>query len=85
MKFYREKDSLHYWLKIRSNNLDAIYYDNGSWFFKNGEIHNYKNAAYKNNNDYKEFALNGVIHFCCYGNSFTKESWRRYVKLQVFL
>lgn len=82
MKFYIAGS----WLKIRAYNLTAIYNDHFNViFYKKGGMHNYKNAAYKNNNDYKEFTLNGVTHFCCYGNSFTKESWRRYVKLQVFL
>jgi hypothetical protein len=83
MKFYIDKGSWNYWSKINDNKLDAIYYDIGSWFFKNGELYNTKNAAYKGNSGFKEFNLNGKV----YGTEkdFTKESWRRFVKLQAFL
>ena len=84
MKFYRDKhNSSYYWYKIINNKLDVIYYDIGSWFFKNGELYNTKNASYKGNDGYKEFNLNGIIYG--YEYDFTKESWRRFVKLQAFL
>ena len=52
-------------------------------FYKNGLKHNIKNAAYIALNQSKDFYLNGI----CYGNNidFTKQSWRRFVKLQTFL
>jgi hypothetical protein len=52
-------------------------------FFKNGLYHSNKNAAHINNHGHKEFYLNNQF----YGdqNNFTKESWRRFVKLQAFL
>ncbi len=46
-------------------------------------MHNYKNAAYTDKYGYKEFYLNGKP--CGNQKHFTKESWRRYVKLRVFL
>ena len=80
MKFYKEG----YWNKIRINNLDAIYHDYYNViFYKNGIISNSKNAAFIEINEYKEFYLNDKD----YGdeNSFTKKSWRKFAKLQVFL
>ncbi len=87
MKFYIEGS----WLKIKAYNLTAIYNDyyNDYYnviFYKKGEMHNNKNAAFievNEVNEYKEFILNGI----CYGceDDFTKESWRRFVKLQAFL
>ena len=83
MKFYIDKGSWIYWSKINNNKLDAIYYDIGSWFFKNGELYNAKNASYVPYHGMKIFYLDGK----CYGNQddFTKKSWRRFVKLQAFL
>jgi hypothetical protein len=80
MKFYRDIN----WNKIINNKLTAIYLDYNIYFYKDGKIHNSKNVAYiRYDNRYKEFYLNGKL----YGNqdTFTKESWRRFVKLQVFL
>ena len=52
-------------------------------FYKNGKFNNSKNASYigplPGN---KEFFLNGTIYGN--GNDFTKKSWRRFVKIQVF-
>ena len=48
-------------------------------FFKNGTYHNAKNAAYISHY-YQSFYLNGTT--CGKSNKFTKESWRRFVKLQ---
>jgi hypothetical protein len=73
--------------KITLNKLDAIYYafiyNHHIVFYKNGKLHNSKNAAYTSSNKYKEFSLNGK----CYGNhhEFNKKSWRRFVKMQAFL
>ena len=89
MKFYRgEFDhenfiNSKYYYQIINNKLTAIYNDfGGVIFFKNGGVHNAKNAAYFGG-EYKQFRLNAEY----YGDnkSFTKESWRRFVKLQVFL
>jgi hypothetical protein len=86
MKFYRDIHySFDYWCKIYDNKFNAIYIDNylNIRFFKNGMLHNEKNAAisgYKR----KEFYLNDK----CYGDQyddFTKKSWHRFVKLQAFL
>jgi hypothetical protein len=69
---------------IFDSKLTAIYCDIASTFFyTNGYENNIKNASYISKNDYKEFSLNGK----CYGNkyNFTKQSWRRFVKLQAFL
>jgi hypothetical protein len=80
MKFYKSKNLY----KIRKLSLTAIY-DNFYYvqFFKNGKNDNAKNAAYIDDSGYKEFYLNGKL----YGDEddFTKESWRRFVKLQAFL
>ncbi len=45
-------------------------------------MHNVKNMAYSYRNRYKEFYLNGIL----YGNNinFTKKSWHKFVKMQVF-
>jgi hypothetical protein len=82
MKFYKNKD---YYYFIVNNNLAAIYsntHNNIIMFFKKGEAHNTKNAAYIDN-IIKAFYLNGNF----YGNNtdFTKQSWRKFVKMQVFL
>jgi hypothetical protein len=86
MKFYiEEKTNSYYWRKIKKNKLNAIY---GScfivWFFKNGKEHNFKNASsFDKRNKYKKFCLNDKY----YGdqNDFTKKSWRKLVKMQIFL
>jgi hypothetical protein len=85
MKFYRDINNYSFWNKIINNNLTAVYCrDNIIIFFKNGKQFNSKNAAYiDNDNGYKQFHLNNKL----YGNNrdFTKESWRRFVKLQAFI
>ncbi len=83
MKFYRENNKIvDYWNKTKANKLTAIYLDYfATRFYKNGERHNIKNVAYINN-EYKEFYLNGILYG--YAKDFTKESWRRFVKMQVF-
>ena len=83
MKFYIDKLNCYYWDKILNNKLNAIYYNYSIRFFLNGYYHNSKNASYISNNGYKAFYLNGKY----YGklNKFTKQSWRKFVKLKVFL
>ena len=83
MKFYIQNNkNISYW--NISNKLTYIYCDRFSInFFKNGLWHNNKNAAFIKYNGYKEFSLNGEIYD--YENKFNKSSWRRFVKMQVFL
>jgi hypothetical protein len=84
MKFYIDINNNYYWHKIEINKLNAIYYFRYfTRFFNNGKIHNIKNAAYVESFNLKVFRLNGIT----YGNAkdFTKQSWRRFVKLQTFL
>ncbi len=52
-------------------------------FLRNNRYHNVKNAAFLTKSGCKEYYLDGK----CYGNQekLTKESWRRFVKLQLFL
>jgi hypothetical protein len=85
MKFYKDKNnSLYYLDKIEVYNLTAICLDFifNINFYKNGKIHNLKNAAHING-IYKDYYLNDLY----YGSEFdfTKSSWRRFVKLQAFL
>ena len=86
MKFYRDKYKLHHWSKgMHYKNKFTFIYQGQYYviFYKNRIQHNSKNASYIGNTNYKEFWLNNE----CYGdnNTFTKQSWRQYVKLQVFL
>jgi hypothetical protein len=86
MKFYLDTkyDTYYYdYIFAISNNITAIYSNSKIiFFYKNGKFHNTKNAAYIYNRR-KSFRFNNTW----YGNQndFTKESWRRFVKLQVFL
>jgi hypothetical protein len=85
MKFYKYNDDYYsFFYKIIDNNLTAIYYGSSLEvdFYKNGKVHNCKNAAVIAD-PYKGFYLNGKM----YGTqiSFTKKSWRKFVKLQAFL
>ena len=84
MKFYKFINEVYYLDRIKDYNLTAIYSSSSSsiQFYKNGLLHNYKNAAYAFIGKYKQFYLNGEY----YGNenTFTKKMWRRFVKLQVF-
>ena len=84
MNFYRDRFNSYYWGKVYYKKITAIYQSTLGviLFFKNGLRHNNKNIAY-NYNGYKEFYLNG--EFYGYNNEFTKHSWRKFVKLQVFL
>ena len=85
MKFYKYKNKNKYSLSFISfNKLTAIYSDDYSFvFYKNGKFHNSKNAAYIENNGYKEFVLYDISFGCAF--DFTKKSWRKFVRLQVFL
>ncbi len=83
MKFYNDKINSYYWSIIFDNKLSTIHCDYyGIRFYKNAMDHNTKNAAYIRHDGYKQFWLNGKY----YGNEddFTKKSWRKFVKLQVF-
>ena len=84
MKFYNNKIS-SFLEKIKESKLTAIIQSDikSIFFYKNGEMHNNKNAAIIRCDEYKQFRLNGIY----YGskNRFTKESWRKYVKLRAFL
>jgi beta-lactamase class D len=82
MKFYRDK-RFYYWNKIKDNKLNAIHsHSNLTRFYRNGVEHNSRNASHVMNDSIEEFYLDGK----CYGNEshFTKKSWRRFVKMQVF-
>ena len=84
MKFYRDIDDSNYYWKIRVNKLTAIHLN--YWvarFYKNGERHNIKNAAHIGFDGFEIFCLNGKVYDI--EKTLTKESWRRFVKLQVFL
>jgi hypothetical protein len=86
MKFYRDNlKADFYWRNILDNRLTAILSDyyNAVLFFKNGKEYNDKNAAYIYGNKYKQFCLNDKDYGT--NNDFTKESWRRFSKLQAFL
>lgn len=83
MKFYRDRFSSNYWDKINKNKLSSIYldYDYDIRFYKNGKLHNIKNAAiffkngikkyYKNNKSYERLILN-------------KKHWRKYLISEAF-
>ncbi len=94
MKFYKDKDkaNINYWTRIVNNKLTAIYFNFYylgrmpffyTQFYKNGKLHNSKNLSCINCKSEKDFSLNGIR----YGNesNFTKHSWRKFVKLKVFL
>ena len=85
MKFYKDKINGHYsyWHKIYNRKLTAIHSDESVRFIKNGRYSNSKNAAFIKYNGVKDFCLNNKDYST--NNDFTKESWRRFVKLQAFL
>jgi hypothetical protein len=88
MKFYVDKNTnsyLSFLKKIVSNKLKAICYDEFDCsvrFYLNGMWHNPKNAAYFDGKN-KNFSLNGKVYST--EKNFTKQSWRRFVKLKAFL
>ena len=87
MKFYKDIPTYKfYYYYIISSRLTCIRIDkvyNAVVFYKNGKKNNFKNASYIVNTGYKQFCLNDIN----YGNqtNFTKESWRKFAKLQAFL
>ena len=91
MKFYRHNTyyySHYYFDKIIINKLDCVYlHVKDIYFYKNGKLHNNKNASYQSfNKNFRTYYLNGII----YGNQkdFNKQSCRKFVrklKLQAFL
>ncbi len=84
MKFYIDNKDYFYSNKISINKLTAVYgYLYYIYFFKNGKRHNTKNTAYIRYNGYKEYWLNNKRYGTI--NHFTKQSWRKFVKLQAFL
>jgi hypothetical protein len=85
MKFYKYKCDFDYWNKIINKKLTCVYSNyNYVRFYKNGKKHNIKNfALFDFNNKYKQFFLNGINYFN--EKCFTKQSWRKFVKLKVFL
>jgi hypothetical protein len=89
MKFYVDQSKVFYLYKIISEELTAIYINLlilRIQFFKSGLINNEKNAAITSNVTgyiFKQFWLNNILYG--YENDFTKESWRRFVKMKVFL
>jgi hypothetical protein len=85
MRFYKYNQLGNYLNIISYYKLNAIYsYQSGAVaFFKNAKAHSYKNASYIRRDGYKEFWLNG--NFNGNHNEFTKKSWRKFVKLQLFL
>jgi hypothetical protein len=89
MKFYKFEENFKYYEYVSYYNLTCILaIKNDVLFYKNGVLHNTKNAAYISYNKYKrisysQFYLNGG--FYGYKKHFNKKSWRKYIKLQVFL
>ncbi len=83
MKFYKDKINGHYsyWHRIYNRKLTAIHSDESVRFIKNGRYSNSKNAAFIKYNGVKDFCLDGKS----YKEDFTKESWRRFLKLRAFL
>jgi hypothetical protein len=87
MKFYTDIIIYKfYYYYITSGKLTCIHFDklyDSVVFYKNGKKNNCKNASYIGNTGYKQFCLNNKI----YGNqnNFTKQTWRKFVKLQAFL
>jgi hypothetical protein len=82
MKFYRYNTSVIE-ANIYNNKLTCIHSNNiGVAFYKNGFIHNTKNAA-DVDGKYKQFCLNAK-HYG-YEDKFNKQSWRKSIKLVAFL
>jgi hypothetical protein len=97
MKFYREKFfgrtlRKFYTKHVINNKIKAIIsckvigeqaIEVEVTFFDKGEFHNNKNAAIYWSDKYKDFYLKSKS----YGSAktYTKQSWRRFVKMQTFL
>ena len=71
---YSNYNTYIYVNKIRFNNLNAIFHDYYEVIFS-------KNAAIYSESSGKNFWLYDMN----YSNEFTKESWRKFVKLKAFL
>ena len=86
MKFFhnRHYSNTPYLIDIIHNKFDAIYQRSNFcvYFFKNGKIHNEKGAAkihvYLK---IKEFYYNGEY----FGIDFSKQTWKSYVKMLIFI
>jgi hypothetical protein len=85
MKFYKYNIKIDYWNKIYNEKLTCVfpYKKEETDFFNNGKHHNNRNAAYIRFDGFKVFHLNGI--FYGFKKDFTKQSWRRFVKLQAFI
>jgi hypothetical protein len=85
MKFYRDLIYRYYYANLLNSDNTAIYCnENYMFFYKNGEFHNSKNATYIDfTSKQRSFRLKNKY----YGREgdFTKESWRKFVKLRAFL
>jgi hypothetical protein len=85
MKFYIDKNKSDLcWNKILDDKLTCILFDHYKvvTFYKNGIEHNSKNAALVSCSIRKIFYLNGKYFGIDY--DFTKKTWRKFVKLQIF-
>jgi hypothetical protein len=85
-------DNIDSWLDyidiIKNNKLDVIIQTSECIkFYKNGSIHNSKNAAIVYYTGDKSFIINGnnLFYSEIYGEIIDKKYWRKFVKLQVFL
>ena len=86
MKFYKNKQKKHnkYFVNfITISKLTTIYVENiGIYFFKNGKIHNNKNAAYINSSGYRMFYLNRLIrHWYDYDKLLEKYILDKYTRV----
>jgi hypothetical protein len=83
MRFYKDKELYRFWYYIQENKLTAIFQNLNQEivFLKKSKCHNNKNAAYIRKYE-KHFYLNGNFHG--YDSFFSKDSWRRNIKLKVF-
>ncbi len=85
MKFYKYINYNKYINStyIKTKKITCIYINRMIvYFYKNGMYHNSKNAAIIEVL-YKEFCLNEEYYGDEY--NFTKQSWRRFVKMKAFL
>ncbi len=94
MKFFKKNyfnnidDWLYYLDIIKNKKLSLIIQGSESIkFYKNGKIHNSKNAAVVYYNGDKCFIINGNKFFYSeiYGKIIDKKYWRKFVKMKAFL